>query len=259
VPYPRPGSTSAADDVLRIIDHQRAAAGDLDAETHPLRPCEMMTTIVIMIVVFFALHSIFDMSIRIVSYGNSKAEAMENARVGLEKMEREIRQADGDALIFEVWDESEIRFGNDLDGNGVIECPDPNDPTMCEKIGYQVYETSAGSGDYTLGRDNSSTGTTNTVTNLQPVAEHVDYVAAANTGLTFVYSGKDCGDEVPDDPDQEECYAADDPETVELETADPENQIERVRIELTMRVESAAPQDATQILTTDVALRNRGG
>ena len=54
----------------------------------------MMITIVIMIVVFFALHSIFDMSLRVFSYGNNKAEAMENARLGLEKMEREIRQAE---------------------------------------------------------------------------------------------------------------------------------------------------------------------
>ena len=210
---------------------------------------EMMVTILIMIVVFFALHSIFDMSVKVFSYGNSTTEAMENARVGLEKMEREIRQADGDALILETRTPTEIRFGNDLDGNRVIQCPNTETPAQCEKIGYEVYEIPpAGSGNYALGRDNSSTGTINTVANLQPVAEHVDYVAAANTGLTFVYSGKDCGDEVPDDPDQEECDAA-----------DLDSQIERVRIELRISVESAAPQDARQTLTTDVALRNRGG
>jgi prepilin-type N-terminal cleavage/methylation domain-containing protein len=209
---------------------------------------EMMVTILIMIVVFFALHSIFDMSVKVFSYGNSTTEAVENARAGLEKMEREIRQANGDAIILETRTPTEIRFGNDLDGNGVIQCPDPDDPTQCEKIGYQVYETPAGSGNYALGRDNSSTGTTNTVANLQPVSEPVDYVDAANTGLSFEYFGKDCGDEDPDDPDQEECDAA-----------DPDDQIERVRIELRISVESAAPQDARQTLTTDVTLRNRGG
>jgi hypothetical protein len=199
-------------------------------------------------VVFFALYSIFDMSIKVFSYGNSKAEAMENARAGLEKMEREIRQADGDALILETRTPTEIRFGNDLDGNGVIECPntDPEDP-QCEKIGYEVYEIPpadpADNPTYALGRDNSSTGD-----NLQPVSEHVDYVDATNTGLSFAYWGKDCGNEEPDDPDQEQCDAA-----------DPDSQIERVRIELRISVENVAPQDAKQTLTTDVALRNRGG
>ena len=54
---------------------------------------EMMVTIMIMIVVFFALYSIFDMSLRVFSFGNNKVEAVENARLGLEKMEREIRAA----------------------------------------------------------------------------------------------------------------------------------------------------------------------
>ena len=204
---------------------------------------EMITTILIMIVVFFALHSIFDMSIKVFSYGNSKAEAMENARAGLEKMEREIRQADGDALIFETRAPTEIRFGNDLDGNGVIQCPSSG-PPECEEIGYEVYEIPpadpADPVTYALGRDNSSTGV-----NLQPVSEHVDYEDPTDTGLSFSYWGKDCGDE---DPAQEEC-----------EVADPDDQIERVRIELRVRVESVAPQDATQTLITDVAIRNRGG
>lgn len=54
---------------------------------------EMMVTITVMIVVLFALHSIFDMSLRVFSFGNDKVEAVENARLGLEKMEREIRAA----------------------------------------------------------------------------------------------------------------------------------------------------------------------
>ena len=57
------------------------------------------------------------------------------------------------------------------------------------------------------------------------MSEHVDYVDATNTGLSFAYWGKDCGDEEPDDPDQEQCDAA-----------DPEDQIERVRIELRINV-----------------------
>src|SRR5215203_4405921 len=54
---------------------------------------EMLVTIVIMMVVFFALYSVFDMSVRIFSYGSNKVEAVESARLGLERMEREIRAA----------------------------------------------------------------------------------------------------------------------------------------------------------------------
>ena len=54
---------------------------------------EVLVTIMIMGVVFSALSGIFHMSLRAFSYGNNKVEAVETARVGLEKMEREIRQA----------------------------------------------------------------------------------------------------------------------------------------------------------------------
>jgi Tfp pilus assembly protein PilW len=119
---------------------------------------EMMTTIVIMIVVFFALHSIFDMSVRLFAFGNNKAEAVESARVGLEKMEREIRAAypvdsndpANSHLFFSangltsnpppaLPTETQITFGNDLGsggaGNRVIECPDA---ASCEYITYKL-------------------------------------------------------------------------------------------------------------------------
>ena len=54
---------------------------------------EMMVTIIIMMIVFFALYSIFDMTLKVFSFGNNKVEATESARIGMEKMEREIRQA----------------------------------------------------------------------------------------------------------------------------------------------------------------------
>jgi Tfp pilus assembly protein PilW len=59
-----------------------------------------------MIVVLFALYNVFDMSIRVFSFGNDKLEAVENARLGLEKMERELRdaypynKAGGNATLF---------------------------------------------------------------------------------------------------------------------------------------------------------------
>ena len=54
---------------------------------------EMLVTVMIMTVVLAGLSSMFHMSLRVFSYGNNKVEAVESARVGLEKMEREIRQA----------------------------------------------------------------------------------------------------------------------------------------------------------------------
>ncbi len=119
---------------------------------------EMMVSIMIMIVVFFALHSIFDMSLRVFSFGNNKVEATESARVGLEKMEREIRQAykmnsaatpPEDHLFFtttspttpitvttSAYTFSQLTFGNDLGApgasNSVITCGSP-----CE---YRTYK-----------------------------------------------------------------------------------------------------------------------
>ncbi|MBD0327788.1 MAG: prepilin-type N-terminal cleavage/methylation domain-containing protein, partial [Pyrinomonadaceae bacterium] len=43
---------------------------------------EMLVTIVIMMVVFFALYSVFDMSVRIFMFGSNKVEAVESARLG---------------------------------------------------------------------------------------------------------------------------------------------------------------------------------
>ncbi len=43
---------------------------------------ELMVTMVMMLTVLFALYSIFDMSIRVFSFGNHKVEAVENARLG---------------------------------------------------------------------------------------------------------------------------------------------------------------------------------
>lgn len=54
---------------------------------------EMMVVTMMLTIVLFALYGIFDMSIKVFSFGNSKVEATENARIGLERMSREIRAA----------------------------------------------------------------------------------------------------------------------------------------------------------------------
>jgi Tfp pilus assembly protein PilV len=189
---------------------------------------EVMVTILIMIIMLFALYGIFDMSLRTYSFGNSKGEAMENARLGMEKMEREIRQAyafdrkNGNTQLFETWTATQIEFGNDLDGNMKSgstpnECPNANGD--CELISYSL---------------DGGTGTLMRISggDPQPVVEYVEaleFTYFERNGTTEVSPG--LGDEA---------------------------RIGMVRIELDVRVDSAAPQDGTQTLNTDVALRNRG-
>ncbi len=194
---------------------------------------EMMVTILIMIIVLFALFSIFDMSLKIYGFGNSKAEAMENARLGMEKMEREIRQAyafdkaNGDSRLFQPWDENQITFGNDLDGDmksgpTAGECPNIND---CELISYSL-----DAGTRSLMRTSGGAP--------QPVVENVADVDGDGVALRFRYFQRDG--------------------TTEVLPGGNEALIGMVRIRVDVRVNSVARQDGTQILTTDVALRNRG-
>lgn len=98
---------------------------------------EVLVAMVMMLTVMFALYSIFDMSLKVFSFGNDKTEAVENARIGVAKMERELRAAypedranDNETLLFPDTNADTIVFRNDLDGNRIAE-PD-------EEIRYYV-------------------------------------------------------------------------------------------------------------------------
>jgi Tfp pilus assembly protein PilW len=189
---------------------------------------EVLVTMFIMILVLFALYSIFDMSLRVFSFGNAKVEATDNARLGLEKVAREIRAAfpvnTANATAHPTTSESrrllnsggsgpkQITFGNDLNGNRRV---DTN-----EVITYSL----SGSGPpYTLLR------------NSQPAIEYVE-------DINFTY------------------FARQGSTPITLSGAN-ETNVERVVIELTVRVPPGTRgtmNDATQTLTTTVALRNRG-
>ena len=192
---------------------------------------EMLTTILIMIVVFFALHSIFTMSLRVYSFGNDKAEASENARLGLERMEREIRQASlydmpeptPDYLFPEDgFASNSITFGNDLDGDGATD-------TATEEI------------TYSLGAGTPAT----LLRNGEPMVEYVQDADEDGEALTFEYMDE-AGNPVAFDP-------VADPEAYEAA-------IQMVRIKLEVAVDRGIQEEpASQILTTDVDLRNRGG
>jgi len=121
---------------------------------------EVLVTMTMMIVVLFAMYSIFAMSVRVFSFGNDKVEATENARLGLEKMEREIRAAypydkpsGRDHLLWSpgypetgaIPPSDSIAFGNDLNGDRKIECPPPPAPSSaCETVTYDVYRPAGG-------------------------------------------------------------------------------------------------------------------
>jgi prepilin-type N-terminal cleavage/methylation domain-containing protein len=181
---------------------------------------EMMVTIVIFTVILSALYSLFDMSVKVFMFGNNKAEAMANARLGLEKMEREIRQAYAfdrgadppDTHLLNTMDATEIEFGNELDETNppIIECPNSNGD--CEIINYSL------DGE-TLMRTSGG--------DPQPVVEHVD-------NLEFTYF-KANGTTATNEPD-----------------------VALVRIDVGITVDPPGPNKvATQELTTEVDLRNR--
>jgi Tfp pilus assembly protein PilV len=178
---------------------------------------EMSITIVIMMVMLMALYSVFDMSVKAFSYGNNKVEAVESARVGMEKMEREIRQAYGNPAIFQTWTATQIRFGNDLDGNGAIACP--NDDGVCELITYRL---DAASNE--LRRVNSADAGA-------PGAPVVENVAPG--GLAFTYFENDGA------------------------PADSEGDITKVQVSLDIAVDPGTDNQATQALTTEIDPRNR--
>jgi type II secretory pathway pseudopilin PulG len=190
---------------------------------------EILVTMMLMIVVLFALYSIFDMSLRVFSFGNDKVEAVENARLGLERMEREIRAAypynkpaGQDHLLWAsgypetaaLPPNNQISFGNDLDGNRLIECPTSDVPPRCETITYQL----SPSAPHSLQRISSVGGSP------EPVVEFVQ-----PGGLSFTYLRSDG-----------------------TTTATSESQVAIVRLELSVDVDGR-----TQTLATDVALRNR--
>ena len=217
---------------------------------------ELMVTMLIMIIVMFALYSIFDMSIRVFSFGNRQTEAVENSRAGLERMERELRAAypvdranNLDYLFFNAGDatktnadpslapppaalsgtQSSVTFGNDLDGNGKVQCPNTN--SKCE---YITYKLSSSGSPRNLLRNNTATGSISS-SGGDPLAEYVRAPRPAAPGdlggLKFTF-----------------CRGVDDcPATIN------ESEVRLVRITL-----EVVNREGKQTLTTAVALRNPG-
>jgi prepilin-type N-terminal cleavage/methylation domain-containing protein len=184
---------------------------------------EMLVTIMVMIVVLFALYSIFDMSIRVFSFGNDKIEAGQSARLGSERMAREIRAAYPydkgasvpDTHLFNTWTVNRITFANDLGaGDRVI---DPATEQITYFLDGSTLKRAVGTGAG------------------QPAVENVKpdnpSTAAYDGGLRFEYLKRS---------------------GTSLVTATSESEIQAVRIVIVV-----SKDGRTQELTTDVDLRNR--
>ena len=155
---------------------------------------EVLVVMTMLVVVLFALHALFDATVRIMGVGEDELEAVQSARTGLEKMQREIRAAypydaaaGEDHLLWNTGDPTtgavpapdRISFGNDLDGDGRVGCP-PAPSSACEVISYRLYRP-AGSPSYALGRAKSRGG------NLQPVVGNVSDADGDGDALRFEY------------------------------------------------------------------------
>ena len=84
---------------------------------------EALVAMVMTAAVLLALYAVFDASVRVFGAARGNAEAAQAARLGLARMEREIRaayprdRAGGDATLLANFGEERLDFGNDLNGN----------------------------------------------------------------------------------------------------------------------------------------------
>jgi type II secretory pathway component PulJ len=190
---------------------------------------EVMVSSMMLFAVLFALYAIFDVSVRTFGYGRDRLESVENARLALGKMEREIRAAypydlassppkrhlflnPADPTKPAVPTATRVAFGNETGGDRGI------GPT--EVIGY-----------YLSGHDlkRSKGGSVQTLVDSVPT-----------DGLRFT-----------------PCRTADDcPPTL---TITDESEVRLLRIELAVEVRRRAQDPTRQTLATDVYLRNREG
>lgn len=206
---------------------------------------EMMVTTLVMTVVLFALYNVFDASMRVFRFGNNNIEAVENVRLGLGKLEREVRAAypydkaagkdyvllapNDPTLGATALSANQVTFGNDLDGNRKLQCPTPESNPRCEFLTYKL----SASAPYTLRRVNTATPNTS-------AGDEVVGFVDGSGGLAFTYLKRDgSGNLVAISP----------------ATATPAD-IAAVRV---VRAKLQINKDGrVQTLTTDMTLRNRG-
>ena len=107
---------------------------------------EVLVAMVMMAGVLFALYAMFDASVRVFGAGRDRAEAAQAARLGLARMEREIRaaypqdKANGNGTLLSDFTEERLAFGNDLNGNRRTLNPATGATEAREGISYALDE-----------------------------------------------------------------------------------------------------------------------
>lgn len=198
---------------------------------------EALVAMLMMLTVMFALYAIFDAGVRVFRFGNDKTEAVENARLGLERIEREIRAAS-------PYDRSADPPRDHL----FFVYTAPSEPVMPPEV-----PTSSAAG-VTFGNDfNGECGLRRVSAGgacdaAQDSRELISYYVNAD-GLLIRRNNNQFRSVIENVRSLELEY-------FDAEGAEASNQadIERVKITLVVRV-----GDRSQTLTTDVALRNRSG
>jgi len=105
---------------------------------------EALVAMVMTAAVLLALYAVFDASVRVFGAARDNAEAAQAARIGLARMEREIRaayprdKAGGDATLLTNFGEERLDFGNDLNGNRRIVDPTTGISEPGEGISYTL-------------------------------------------------------------------------------------------------------------------------
>ena len=190
---------------------------------------EVLVAASMMFAVLFALYAVFDVSARAFGYGGDKVEALGNVRLAMDRMEREIRAA--------------YPYDQATDPPKRYLFLDPLDPTKPavptatrvafgnETTGDRKIGASEVIGYHLSGHDlkRSKGGSVQTL---------LDSVVADGLRFTPCKSAEDCP------PPQ---------------AITDESEIRLLRVELAVEVERRGEDPATQKLTTDVYLRNRGG
>jgi type II secretory pathway component PulJ len=190
---------------------------------------EVLVAATMMFAVLFALCAVFDVSVRAFGYGGDRVQAIGDARLAMDRMEREIRAAYPYDLTTDpprrylfldpldptkpaVPTATRIAFGNETEGDRKI--------GTSEVVGY-----------YLSGHDlkRSKGGSVQTL---------LDSVATDGLRFTPCRTAVDCPPAI---------------------TITDEAEVRLVRIELAVEVERRGEDPARQKLATDVYLRNRGG
>lgn len=196
---------------------RRRLAGE-DGFTLP----EALVAMVMMAAVLFALYAVFDAGVRVFGAGRDRAQAVQAARLGLTRMEREIRaaypqaRADGDTTLLKDFGEDRLAFGNDLNGNRRTIDPATGLAEAGEAISYTLDTNGA------------------PLRNGRLLVESAGDVDGDGRALTFEYLDAN-GDPVGD-----------------------EENVSLVRMELEISVDGKTTREPVErILRTGVALRNR--